>query len=103
MRNVGFLKMRGSPSDTGFSYGNWSKAILVLQRITKPLLYQLSYVGAGAGKDYIRRSEQQARSNVRRRARVRARHGTSPSDPPRDGFVRPANWRTGRALSRPTN
>jgi hypothetical protein len=50
MRNVGFLKMRGSPSDTGFSYGNWSKAILVLQRITKPLLYQLSYVGTERAK-----------------------------------------------------
>jgi hypothetical protein len=50
MRNVGFLKMRGSPSDMGFSYGNWSKAILVLQRITKPLLYQLSYVGVERAK-----------------------------------------------------
>jgi hypothetical protein len=49
----------GFVSEKRFSEGIFRKSDFAIQRVTKPLLYQLSYVGARAGKDYIRRVEHQ--------------------------------------------
>jgi len=60
-----FLKSASLPSKKQFSEGICRKADSSLQRFTKPLLYQLSYVGAPSGEDYIETIRQQAAEFVR--------------------------------------